>query len=315
MALYAVRTEPKFDVLGFGAVAVDDLVYVDAYPPPDAKLSVLRSERQCGGLTATALVAAARLGSKCAYAGVLGTDDLSNYAAQRMKAEGIDLEYLRQRPEARTIHSFIVVDVNKGTRNIFANHIDFIGADPNWPEPEVVRSSRVVFVDHFGLAGMIRAARLAREANIPVVADIERSSGKDFLELWSLADHLIISESVIQALTGQADPAAAVRALATENRKAVVITCGAEGSWYLGGEDSGPPIHQRAFPVKAVDTTGCGDVFHGAYASALARGAELGECIRFASGAAALKATRTGGQTGIPNRETVDAFLQNHRER
>ena len=61
----------RFDVLGIGVTAVDDLLYVDRYPPPDAKITVLRSERQCGGLAATALVAASRLGAKCAYAGVL----------------------------------------------------------------------------------------------------------------------------------------------------------------------------------------------------------------------------------------------------
>ncbi len=307
-----MKNKVNFDVLGFGAVAVDDLVYVDAYPPPDAKLSVLRSERQCGGLTATALVAAARLGSHCAYAGVLGTDDLSNDAAQRMREEGIDLAHLCQRPEARTIHSFIVVDVAKSTRNIFANEIGFVGADPDWPEAEVIRASRVVLVDHFGLPGMIRAARLARESKIPVVADIEKASGKDFAELLSLADHLILSESVIPALTGQADPAAATQALWATDRRAVVITCGNQGCWYLGQGRSSSPVHQKAFAVKTVDTTGCGDVFHGAYASALARGAALSECIRFASAAAALKATQPGGQFGIPNCEAVDAFLRNH---
>ncbi|MBM3832843.1 MAG: hypothetical protein FJ403_06130 [Verrucomicrobia bacterium] len=299
----------KCDVLGFGAVAVDDLVYVNAYPPADAKLSVLRSERQCGGLTATALVTAARLGARAAYAGVLGTDDLSSYAIARMRSEGIDLSYLRLRGEARTIHSFIVVDVTKNTRNIFANHIDFVGADPDWPETEVIESARVVFVDHFGLPGMIRAARLARAANIPVVADIERASGEQFAELMALADHLILSESVVGPLTGKSDPSAAARALWTSDRKAVVVTCGAEGCWYLGADNSHSPIHQKAYRVKTVDTTGCGDVFHGAYASALARGSNLSECVRIASAAAAMKATQTGGQAGIPNRTAVDAFL------
>jgi sulfofructose kinase len=306
----ATTNELKSDVLGFGAVAVDDLVYVDAYPPADAKLSVLRSERQCGGLTATALVAASRLGSKCAYAGVLGTDDLSSYAVERMRSEGIDLSHLRRRSAARTIHSFIVVDTTKNTRNIFANHIDFVGADPDWPEADVIRSAGVVFVDHFGLPGMIRAARLAREANIPVVADIERANGKDYLELFSLADHLILSESVVRQLTGTMDPATAARLLWSDDRKAVVITCGAEGCWYLANEHYGAALHQKAFPVQIADTTGCGDVFHGAYASALARGAGLTECVRFASAAAALKATQIGGQAGIPDRDTVEAFLR-----
>ena len=80
----------NFDVLGLGVTAVDDLLYVAEYPLPDTKTHVSSSERQCGGLTATALVAAARLGSACAYAGVLGEDDLSQYVLRRFEAEGID---------------------------------------------------------------------------------------------------------------------------------------------------------------------------------------------------------------------------------
>ena len=81
-----------FDVLGLGAVAVDELIYVDCYPAADEKAHVLRTARQCGGLTATALVAAARFGAKCAYAGVLGSDELSLFARDAMAKEGISLD-------------------------------------------------------------------------------------------------------------------------------------------------------------------------------------------------------------------------------
>ena len=89
----------------------------------------------------------------------------------------------------------------------------------------------------------------------------------------------------------------------------MVITCGGQGCRGLGmGYDI--PFAQPAFPVEAVDTTGCGDVFHGAYAAALARGLPLAECLEFASAAAALKATRRGGQAGCPTREEIAAFLR-----
>jgi sugar/nucleoside kinase (ribokinase family) len=79
-----------YDILGLGCATVDDLLYVDSYPPPDTKTRILRSERQCGGLTATALVAAARFGAKCAYAGQLGNDDQSTFVDRALRAEGID---------------------------------------------------------------------------------------------------------------------------------------------------------------------------------------------------------------------------------
>src|SRR5436305_8354002 len=129
---------PEFDVLGLGAVAVDELIYVDNYPAPDEKAHVLRTERQCGGLTATALVAASRFGAKCAYAGVLGDDDLSRFAISRLRGEGIILDHLLTRPETRPVHSYIIIDQARGTRNIFADARNAIGAAANWPDEKVI---------------------------------------------------------------------------------------------------------------------------------------------------------------------------------
>ncbi len=297
-----------FDILGLGAVAVDDLLYVEAFPLADAKMPVLRTERQCGGLTGTALVAGARLGAKCAYAGVLGTDDFSAFAIERLRQEGIDMTHLRQRPEGGPVHSFIVVDESRQTRNIFFDASKALGADAQWPETSVIQSVRVLFVDNFGLDGMIRAARIARATQIPVVADFEGASGPRFTELLGLVDHLILSQSFAQKLTGGSDPVAVANLLWGKAREVVIITCGAEGCWYLAR--GGAVKHQPAYKVNVVDTTGCGDVFHGAYASTLARGLELTERLRFASAAAALKATRPGGQAGIPTRLAVESFLK-----
>ena len=304
------KLNSEIDILGLGAVAVDDLIYVAAYPPADAKVSVLRSERHCGGLTATALVAAARLGSRCAYAGVLGQDELSTFAIEQMRAAGINLEWLVQRPAAQPIHSVIIVDEGRQTRNVFADAKGFIGAADDWPGADVIQSARVLFVDHFGLPGMIRAARLAREAGIPVVGDFEKESEPPFADLLALVDHLIVSSSFAQKSTGKSDPGAAAEALWTKGRKVVVVTCGVEGCWYVSGEEPRTVRHQPAFSVKTVDTTGCGDVFHGAYAATLATNDDLADRIRFASAAAALKATKSGGQAGIPSREAVEEFLR-----
>src|SRR5438094_7047577 len=100
----------SFDILGLGCVAVDDLLYIDSYPVPDAKVAIHRHDRQCGGLAATALVAASRLGSTCAYAGTLGDDELSVFVRERFREEGVDTSLVRHRPNARPIHSYIIVD-------------------------------------------------------------------------------------------------------------------------------------------------------------------------------------------------------------
>jgi sulfofructose kinase len=300
----------RYDILGLGCVAIDDLLYVASYPPADSKVQVQRRERQCGGLTGTALVAAARLGSNCVYAGTLGTDDLSRFVIERLKREGIEVAVNPRFPEARPIHSVIVVEEGKQTRTIFFDLHGVLGAQADWPDEDTIRSARVLYVDHFGVEGMIRAASIARHAGIPIVADFESDLMPQFAELLGLVDHLVLSQEFAEKLTSHADPRAAARSLWTDARKTVIITCGVQGCWHLSDSEPERPRHQPAFAVQTVDTTGCGDVFHGAYASALASGQDLEQRVRFAAAAAALKATQRGGQAGIPTRAQVEVFLK-----
>jgi sugar/nucleoside kinase (ribokinase family) len=297
-----------WDVLGLGCAAVDDLLYISAYPPPDVKVRVRRRERQCGGLTATALVAAARLGARCAYGGVLGDDEDSRFVEDCLRREGVDVSPVVRRAGARPIHSFIVVDETNHTRNIFFDLAGSTGADPEQPGADVIRSAKILYVDHYGVEGMTRAARIAQAAGVAVAADLERDEWPGFDDLLALVDHLIVNQAFAHKRTGAGDPAQAVDRLWSEARRAVVVTCGTDGCWYRG-EGEARPQQQAAFRVETADTTGCGDVFHGAYLAALARDKPLAERVRFASAAAALKAKRYGAQAGIPTREEVEAFL------
>ncbi len=299
----------QLDVLGFGAVAVDEVLCAETYPPPDSKARVLRRERQRGGLAAIALIAAARLGARAAYAGVIGTDDLSSFCIAQMKQEGVDARYLLRREQARAIQSVIIVDSKRGTRNIFYDLAGVQGAGERWPPKKVIQSARVILVDLFGLPGMLRAARIARKSGIPVVADFERDPGGLFPQLLQQVDHLILSDSFARQISGEKTPGGAAKALWTSERQVVAITCGEKGCWFLSRDHPGEPKYQPAFKVPVVDTTGCGDVFHGAYAAALARGLKVPERIRFASAVAALKATKPGAQQGIPGLRQVRRFL------
>src|SRR5262245_1153498 len=182
----------RWDVLGLGCVAVDDLLYLPSFPTPDSKVRLRRRERSCGGLTANALVAAARLGASCGFAGTIGDDDDSRYVKECLSRESVDLSAMVERPGVRPIHSTILVDESAHTRTILFDLTGSVGASPVWPPDEVLRSARVLFVDHYGVEGMIRAARLAREAGIGVVADLERDGWPDFPELLALVDHLIV---------------------------------------------------------------------------------------------------------------------------
>ncbi len=303
----------QFDLLGLGCTAVDDILYVPRYPPADAKMPVRERERHCGGLCATALVAAARLGARCAFAGTLGDDEGSLLVLETFRREGVDARHAVHRTGAGPVRSAIVVDEARRTRNIFYHLPPRLGADPRQPAAKLIRSARVLLVDRFGIPGMIRAASVARAAGIPVVADFESFGVPRFRELLGLADHLIVSDGFARGFTRAKTPSAAAQKLWRDDRAVVVVTCGAAGCWFLDNGDQAAR-HLPAFRVKAVDTTGCGDVFHGAYAAALARGLPLVERLQVASASAALKAMRRGGQAGIPNRRTVERFLARHRD-
>ncbi len=296
----------RFDVLGLGCAAVDDLLYVLSFPAADKKVRVERGVRRCGGLTCAALVAAARLGARCAYAGCLGTDEHSEHVARNFTDEGVDISCAPRLPEARVVHSTIVVGQDNGSRNIFYEDDGMIGAHPTLPAEDVIRDAHVLFIDHLGMPGNLRAARTARSAGVAVVADFENEAGLGFEEVLGLVDHLILSDEFARRITGQPDAAQAALALWQPARAAVVVTCGANGCWSLSAQDTVAARHHAAFSVPATDTTGCGDVFHGAYAAGLAHGDPLEERIRLAAAAAALKAMH--GE--IPRRSGVEAFLR-----
>ena len=300
--------DPVIDVLGLGIVTVDDFLYVLAYPAADAKVRVSRRLRQCGGLTGTALVAAARQGARAAYAGCLGDDELSGFIRENFKAEGIDASHVDGSRKSPPIHSTIVVDESAGTRAILFEMPDDLAFGGDWPPEPVIHSAGVLFVDHYDADRTLRAANIARRHGIPVVADFERDEGPRFDELLAVADHLILSRSFAAKITGESDPSLMIAELWGEDRAAVIITCGESGCWHA--ERAGESQHRPAFRVQAVDTTGCGDVFHGAYAASLARGEPMGRRVAVASAAAAIKAKSPGGQAGIPTLAEVEDFLR-----
>ena len=295
----------RWDVLGMGCAAVDDALYVERFPAGDTKIPVRRRERRCGGLTAAALLTAARMGGSCAYAGTLGRDELSAFVIDKLDRAGVDVANVLSVDDTGPVHAVVVIGEQDHTRTIFHYRTGQPGAHDSHPPPALIESARVLFVDTWGLAGQLRAARIAHNAGIPVVADFEHGEGPVFEELLALADHLIVSQNFALTWTGSDTVQEALQRLWTPQRAAVVVTAGEQGCWLL---DADGLHHQPAFQVAVVDTNGCGDAFHGAWALALARGYALRECARIASAAAALKATQPG-LTGVPPLAELHEFI------
>jgi sulfofructose kinase len=306
MNSHPVNALKPIDILAMGCVAIDDFLYVSEYPAAETKIRVTRGERRCGGLAGGALQTVASLGARSAFAATLGNDELSSFVVDRFQSAGISLEYLRRQPGVRPIHSTIIVDTTHHTRTVFFSLDGAQGAQEDWPPAEAIRESKVLFVDHYGIEGMVRAAKIAREAGIPVVADFERNEWPGFDQLLTLVDHLIVSEAFAFKLTQETTPDRACASLrAGRSQTTVVVTCGSSGCWYTS-EVNASAVHRPAFAVDVKDSTGCGDVFHGAYAVGLAEGMALRERIDFASAAAALKASTAD----YPTRQAVTELLR-----
>ncbi|HEX8834484.1 MAG TPA: PfkB family carbohydrate kinase [Abditibacteriaceae bacterium] len=295
-------------ILGFGALAVDDLLYVDEFPLRDGKTRVRHRHREGGGLAGTALVAASRLGVKTAWCGVLGNDELSRYSHEQLEIEGVDCSRILKEPDARPHYSVIVV-CSDGSRSILACNDGVTPFPAAQMDESLLRPARVVFIDHTTGETGVAAASLAQQLGIPVVADIERVDAPYVPEMLPLIDHLLINLQTAKVLACESTAEDCVKRLMTPGRIACVVTDGAHGCWLANADSPHEVQHVPAFAVDVVDTTGCGDVFHGAYMACLARGEDVQAAVRFASATAAIKATQRGGRSGIPDRATVEAFM------
>jgi sulfofructose kinase len=302
--------EKHWDILGFGAIAVDDIFYVNHYPLIDEKVPIIRKQRQGGGNTATALVAVSRLGSSAAYCGVLGDDELSVYSLIELEREGVDVTPTFRRTGAKPFAAIVIVDTTHGKRSILFSNEGVTEPSPEDVTNDLISACKVLFVDHQATNIGLHAARLAKNNHIPIVGDFEGTIYPRLLEVIALTDHLIIGEDFASQVTGKGSAIEAVRLLSNPDRACCVVTAGEKGCWYseYGGEVEFYP----AFKVNAVDTTGCGDVFHGAYAVAISRGESVTRAIKVATAAAGLKATQPGGRSGIPNFQAVEEMLSRY---
>jgi sulfofructose kinase len=299
-----------YDLVGFGIMAVDDLVQLAKFPEPDTKVPITLIERHAGGQCGTALVAAARQGLRCAFAGLLGDNQLSDFTRTALEREHVEIVSGIRFPDARPYYSIILLDSSTGERTILYSGNGLRSPDPSDISEELIGNSRALLVDQLGPAGTLHACKLARKRGSQIIADFERVDEAQLLEALPYVDHLIIPLRLARDLTGCTDPREAVNELARSGRACTAATDGSRGCWFKAGK--GDVVHQPSFPVEVVDTTGCGDVFHGAYAAAIVRGMLPDKAIQYAAAVAALKATHRRGQVGIPGRMAVEKFLADH---
>jgi len=300
----------KYDLIGYGSVAVDDLLIVEHYPESDSKVRVLHRERQGGGLIGTSLVAAARLGSKTAFFGAMGLDELSVFTLEEFSREKIDCSLVKRREDAHPISSTIIIDQSTGERTIFLSKEGFDPLSPQEIPLDLISNARFLLLDSCVIDKFPTLIPMAKRLSIPILADIESANIiVDSYELSSI-NYLFLNFETARMITREENPIAILEKLAAPDRLCTVVTCGKEGSWYKTKKSG---IYQfPAYTVDVVDTTGCGDVFHGAFAAALIHQKSIDEAVCWGSAAAALKAKHLGGRKGIPDLPTLIDFIETH---
>lgn len=300
----------SFEIVGVGCCAADTLCLYDGEIHVDTKMQVRELTKQGGGLVATGLVAAARLGGKCRFLGRIGDDDPSTFIRDEFVREGVDVSGLRMEPGMSAIASFVVTNPRTGYRTIFysLDRVPPYGAGDI--DREEVLSGKILYCDGFHVQASIQAAKYAREAGRTVIMDAERTEPEND-ELMALSTHVVASQEFARSRVGNLAPDETAAALYDmlapgDPNKVVGVTFGERGSYFASSDIS---FHQPAYDVDVVDTTGCGDVFHGAFAYGLAKDWPLPRIAKTASAVAAIKTRKLGGRAGIPNLAETDTFL------
>ncbi|EAM8420393.1 sugar kinase [Salmonella enterica] len=287
-----------------GITVMDRIYYVEGLPTEGGKYVAKRYTEVGGGPAATAAVAAAKLGAQVDFIGRVGDDDTGNSLLAELESLGVNTRYTRRYMQAMSSQSAIMVDA-KGERIIVNYPSPDLLPDADWLNDIDFSQWDVVLADVRWHDGAKQAFTLARQAGVMTVLDGDITP-QDISELVALSDHAAFSEPGLARLTGMSEAIDALKKAQMLTNGHVYVTRGSEGCNWL---EKAAVRHQPGFTVEVVDTTGAGDVFHGALAFGLASGYAIEEAVRFASGVAALKCTRPGGRAGIPDCEQTRSFL------
>ncbi len=285
-----------------GLTTIDHIWRVEEFPPRSSRTPATDYRSSGGGPAATAAVTAARLGARASLLTVVGNDAEGERALADLEASGVDVSVARELRRGRTAVSGVIVD-RRGERHIFPHFGDALGdAVGEDVVAAAVTGAGAVLVDMRLPRFTDAALESARVGGVPSVGDV---SAARYWELADEVDHLIVSHECATEVLGRDDPEAALAVLRRRDGQVVGVTLGKRG--VLIDVDGSTEL-VPAFAVKTVDTTGAGDVFHGAYAFGLARGWGALRAAELASAAAALACTGMGREA-IPDLERVLALM------
>ncbi|HLV96128.1 MAG TPA: PfkB family carbohydrate kinase [Candidatus Acidoferrales bacterium] len=294
-------------VAGVGINATDTVIRLPQFPTVDSKVEVTSAEVKAGGQVASAMVACRRWGLRARYAGKIGDDLAGRFQMDEMRREGVETHWITARGEVSQ-SAFILVDQPSGERTVLWKREPGIALRPEDIRREWITGAAALLVDGHDTAAAALAARWAREEKVPVLADLDNCyPGVE--GLLEFVDYAITSKDFPGRLTGKQSLLESLPKMRAEFKcRLTGATLGRLGVLVWDGAQF---VLCPGFHVEAVDTTGAGDVFHGAFLYGLVQRWEIQETLEFSCAAAALNCEALGARGGI---RAVDEIRRMQRE-
>ena len=283
-------------VIGIGAATWDHLYVVDDFPCSEGVLQARSCLFTGGGPVATALSVIAAYDQSTLLLDVQGDDLIGQAIRQELSAQGVGLNAITVQPGKSSAHAVVLVRAHDAARHITY----FPSSAPPWTlnpsQRDLIAQGALLHLNGRHEEAAREAVAIAQFNDIPVSFDggagRYRESIRDLVDASALR---IVALDFAQRYTGESDLAQMGRSLLRGPARVVVITDGVLGShlWSIEGE----AFHQPAIAASPlIDTTGCGDVFHGAFIAAWLQNRLLRECSEHASRLAARNAEGLGGR-------------------
>jgi sulfofructose kinase len=295
----------KHKVVCSGIAVLDRVYSFEKLPLTPGKHLARGYRENGGGMAATAAISIVALGATASWYGRLGDDATGETLLGMLRRLGVQVDGAIVAPGAQSPSAGVTLDA-EGERVLCVYPGANLPEDARIP-PDALDGAGAVLADPRWVGGAEQVFAMARARGLPSVLDAELGPSHILQRLAPQAGHAIFSERGLVDFTGIADPQAGLAHAATVLSGVVAVTLGARGSLWWQRERI---VAMPAPRIVARDTTGCGDVFHGAYALALAEGADILPAARFATAAAALKAANGNGWEGMPDRTAVAALLR-----
>ena len=298
------------DIIGIGRPCVDILTIVEKLPKPDSGAGILDFSRQGGGNVATAMVAAARLGTKAGYIGLSGDCINGKFIREDFEYNNVDISHGITVENEPSDFAIILSDLETKGRSILYKGGNIRRIETNDLDKNYITGADILHLEGCGEPEKT-AALWMKDAGKKVAYDVARYS-EEIKNFTPLIDVFIASEFYYKAAFGDSvsisDYEKNCKIISESGPEIVIFTLGSKGC--VGYTKNEGFFVEEGIKIKVNDTLGAGDVYHGAFLAGLIKGFSVRETAKFANAVAGIKIGYIGGRAGIPTFDVVDNFMK-----